>query len=123
MTCKKLKLATRAEQDYWLSFSDYEDVTEEERLDFLRYDSHGRTLPERGRFNPILLGKIRHGQSGEVLRDSYFDTHGGWIGGLLLVIDFLEREPFQIRPLVEWFGHESVKRWLGAFDVQTFPQH
>ncbi|KKL70532.1 hypothetical protein LCGC14_1885550 [marine sediment metagenome] len=141
MTCKRLSRKARAEQDYWLSFSDFKDVTEEERLDFLRYDSHGGEKPRerrprlhlpfgellRGK-NPILLGKSRHGQLGNVkggkrggmMIDSYFDIKGGWPGGLYLVADYLTREPFNVRPLREWFGDEAVHRWLTAFIWEAF---
>lgn len=74
MSCKKIRPRVRAEQDYWLSFLGLWDltlpVTEEERLDFLHFDSHGSEEPKariarytlpfgeswRG-LNPILLGK------------------------------------------------------------------
>ena len=141
MTCKRLSHRARAEQDYWLSFSDFKDVTEEERLDFLRYDSHGGE-PPRERLprlrlpfgellygkNPILLGKARHGQMGNVkggrrygmMIDSYSDMKGGWPGGLYIVSDYLTREPFNIRPLREWFGSKTVHRWLSAFFWEAF---
>lgn len=108
----KIRPRVRLEQDYWLSFSDFPQATEEERQDFHAYDSQGTPLPVRERVNPIYLGKVRHGQYGEVLRDSYFGLDGGWIGGINIVEDYLEREPFQCRPLVEWFGEEAVRRWL-----------
>ena len=112
----KVSAKNRQEQDYWLSFSDYSDVTEEERLDFLRYDSCGGPRPERcGRLNPILLGKIRQGQCGEVLRDAYYSRNGSWVGGIALIDDYIEREPFQFRPLLEWFGDDAVIRWLDAW--------
>ena len=141
MPCKKLKTKAQREQDYWLSFSDFKDVTEEERLDFLRYDSHGGTMPAERipriiapfgeklhGSNPIMLGKIRHGQMGNikggkrsgVMIDSYFDLEGGWVGGVYLIQDYLTREPFGIRPLREWFGDEAVHRWLTAFLWHAF---
>ena len=112
MSCKKLSRKARDEQDYWLSFADIKDVTDQERLDFLRFDSHGTDRPSG---NPILGGKIRHGQYGEMMRNSYFDTEGGWIGGLWLVTDYVNRVPFGVRPLVEWFGPERVQRWCETF--------
>ena len=81
MTCKKLKTKARWEQDRWLSYlptkSDpnvqYADVvmripTEQERLDFLRYDSHGGKVAPIPKGNPILAGK--HAAA-------VFDTAGG----------------------------------------------
>lgn len=117
MTCKRLSKRTRAEQDYWLSFSDRKEATNEERLDFLRYDSHGGVMPPD---NPILFGKKRHGIYGEMMRDSYFDQHGGWGGGLELVEHYLSRKPEGLRPLCEWFGNEAVYRWLSAFFWHAF---
>ena len=111
MTCKRLSRKARAEQDYWLSFADCV-ATEEERMEFLRYDSHGG---EKLSGNPILQGKSFHGMFGEVMRDGYFDMEGGWPGGMYVVADYLTREPFNIRPLCEWFGDKAVHRWLTAF--------
>ncbi len=91
-----------------MSFSDTKTASDAERLDFLRYDSHGGTLEN----NPILLGKKRHGQYGEVMRDGYFGVEGDWPGGLHVVADYVTREPGGIRPLIEWFGYETVHRWL-----------
>ena len=108
MSCKRLSRHARAEQDYYLYFSDTQTVTKEERMEFLRYDSHGGTVPAA---NPIYCGKKRYGQTGEVLRDAYFDMHGGWIGGHELTQDYLAK-PCGVRPLREWFGDETVDRWL-----------
>lgn len=110
-------------------------------MDFLRYDSHGGEKPA-GRVarvclpngemmrgdNPIILGKVRHGQMGHIkdgkrggiMIDSYFDLEGGWGGGIYLIEDYLTREPFGIRPLREWFGDETVHRWLSAFLFHAF---
>jgi hypothetical protein len=117
MTCKRLSKETRIEQDYWLSFSDRKEATDDERLEFLRYDSHGGEKPN---YNPILLGKRHHGIYGETMRDGYFDLQGGWPGGLYVVADYLTRQPFNVRPLREWFGNESVHRWLSAFFYHSF---
>ena len=81
MPCKRLRPKARAEQDFWLSFSDFKDATEEERMDFLRFDSHGGAEPSERvprvtdpfgvpycGLNPILLGKKRHGQFKELYR-------------------------------------------------------
>lgn len=106
-----MKRKARAEQDYWLSFQENEDA-EEDRLEFFRYDSHGGSINP---LNPVLVGKIRYGHTGEVLREARFDTEGGWVGGLQLVADYATREPFGIRPLVEWFGLEVVRGWVVAF--------
>ena len=102
---------SRKEQDYWLTFSDTKTATDAERRAFLDYDSRGGARPDR---NPILFGKIRHGQIGEVLREMYFDLQGGWIGGLELLRDFRARKPFGLRSLREWFGDKAVERWLKA---------
>lgn len=114
MSCKKLSNKARAEQDYWLSFSDIKAVNEVERMDFLRYDSHGGDLFE----NSILLGKKRHGQYGEVMKAGYSGID--WPGGLYVIADYLTREPFSVRPLREWFGDEAVYRWLRAFFWEAF---
>ena len=116
MTCKRLSRKARLEQDYWLSFAGREAILEE-RMEFLRYDSHGGERPSR---NPILEGKSLHGMYGEVMRDGYFDMYGGWPGGLCVVADYLTREPFNVRPLREWFGDENVHRWLAAFLWEAF---
>lgn len=115
MSCTRLSAHNRLEQDYWLSFAVGDrlpPVTDAQRLEFLRYDSHGGDVPHG---NPILLGKARHGQFGSVLVESYFDLSAGWVGGANIVEDYIEREPFQYRPLVEWFGPEAVERWLDAW--------
>lgn len=135
MSCKRLSHNARGEQDYWLSFSDFKDVTEEERIDFLRYDSHGGEEPQERRpritlpfgepfngLNPVLLGKKRYGQYGGMMRDGYFDMKGGWPGGLQVVSDYLTREPFNVRPLREWFGDEAVHRWLTEFLDYAIPR-
>ena len=125
----KLMVGRRArlEQDYWFSFAADEwplPLTEHDRLEFFRYDSHGGKLLPRlmgegsslvVTTNPILLGKIRHGQCGEVLRQGYFARDGSWPGGLYVVMDYLERGPWTVRPLVEWFGAEVVEGWLQAW--------
>ena len=117
MSCKRLSGKARAEQDYWLSFSDTKTVSDAERLDFLHYDSHGGILEN----NPILLGKKRYGQYGEMMRDGYLDMKGGWPGGLCVVIDYVTREPFGVRPLIEWFGYGTVHRWLTEFLGYVIP--
>lgn len=86
-------------------------------MEFLRYDSHGGIVPTG---NAILQGKRFHGMFGEVLRDGYFDMGGGWPGGLGVIADYLTREPFNVRPLREWFGDEAVHRWLSAFLYEAF---
>ncbi len=116
MSCKRLSRKARAEQDYWLSFADRK-ATNGERMEFLRYDSHGGERPSG---NPILTGKSHHGMYGEMMRDGYFDMEGGWPGGLYVVADYLTREPFNVRPLREWFGDENVHRWLSAFLWEAF---
>ncbi len=140
MSCKRVSTKARREQGYWISFSGHKDVTEEERLDFYRYDSHGGEPPlervvrqqlpfgeDYYSINPIMLGKKQHGMIGNtkggkrggLMIDWYFDEVG-WIGGLYMVEDFLTREPFGLRPLREWFGDEMVQRWLAAFLFHAF---
>ena len=117
MTCRKLSRRARAEQDYWLGLSDSKVATEVERLDFLRFDSHGGPAPID---NPILLGKRRHDQYVEMVRESYFDMNGGWPGGLAIVAEAIAdgtayRDPRA--PLRFWraaFGKAAVHRWLCA---------
>lgn len=75
MSCKRISRRARAEQDYWLYFSDIHEATEEERMDFLHYDTHGGDVPQGRVFrftdpagepllgpNPIYLGKVRREQ-------------------------------------------------------------
>ena len=115
MSCRRVSVRQRQEQDYWLLYADTLTATEEERLEFLRYDSHGGTTPKG---NPIYLGKVRHGITGAVLSDSYFAQDGSWIGGLELVKDY-QRRRFGLRSLREWFGGAAVLRWLAAADEAT----
>lgn len=111
MSCKKVRLKHRQEQDYWLSFVPELSATEEERLEFLRFDSHGGQI---SLMNPILRGKKAHGIKGGTLLEEYFALDGSWPGGLWLVADYLSR-PFDVRPLREWFGDEAVQRWEEAY--------
>ncbi len=134
MTCKKLRTKTRWEQDRWLSYlptkSDpnvqYADVvmripTEQERMDFLRYDSHGGGIPAD---NPILAGKLAARAVGDrgwfpyadELLEIYLDParEGEWPGGFALMEDYLWRT-CGIVPLRKAFGDEIVQRWLAAF--------
>ena len=108
----EMKAKHRREQDYWLSFSDSPTASEDQRKEFFRFDSRGGPAPEG---NPIWIGKARHGITGAVLRDSYFANDGSWIGGLEMVQDYRQRD-FGLRSLREWFGEETVTRWLGADD-------
>ena len=103
-----LKSSTRKEHDYWLSFGDAKTATAEERQEFLDYDSHGGSIMPT---NPILVGKRRYGQYGEVLRAARLDRDGGWEGGLYFLESYQHREPFGLRPLIEWFGWDAVMGW------------
>lgn len=107
----RLTQRQRLEQDYWLSFCSEKEVTEEERISFFHYDSSGGDIDPS---NPILVGKKRYGQFGAMLIESYFAQDGSWPGGVYLVMDYKERQPFGLRPLHEWFGDDAVKRWLAA---------
>ncbi|KKL45390.1 hypothetical protein LCGC14_2356190 [marine sediment metagenome] len=109
MTCKTISAKARAEQDYWLTYNKEELASEEQRLEFLRYDSHSDFISET---NPILVGKKWHGRQGEAYRDSYFSLDGGWIGGLHLYDYYLHRSSERgIKSLREWFGEEIVQQW------------
>ena len=117
MTCRKLSRRARAEQDYWLSFSDIKTATEEERIEFLRFDSHGGPAWID---SPILFGKSRHDQYVGMVRESYFDMNAGWPGGLWIVAEAVAtgtayRDPRT--PMRFWrtaFSETTVRRWLHA---------
>ena len=133
MPCRKLKVKARWEQDRWLSYlpeGPQRHVTHEQRIEFLRYDSHGGEAPKD---NPILEGKhaaavadTAKGSKGarksgggwlpypDELVEMYFDGSGYWPGGLPLMEDYLRRV-CGIGPLRRAFGDEAVARWLRAF--------
>ena len=103
MSCKKLSARARAEQDYYLQLDGNKlEPTYEERMEFLRYDSHGGDIAGS---NPVLVAKAHYGMYVKSLRDSYFDLDG-WPGGLEML------ETCNRRLLLEAFGGETVSRWL-----------
>jgi hypothetical protein len=150
MTCKKLRTKARWEQDKWLSYLSaknspnvqYANVvrrlpTEQERMDFLRYDSHGGEIPAD---NIILAGKraavvadtekgATNSKSGgggwfpyaDELYEIYMDPKQDylWVGGFALMEDYLRRV-CGIAPLRKAFGDEVVRRWLAAFLWSAF---
>ena len=142
MTCKKVRLKALWEQDRWLSYLPIKDEpytygfvrripTREERLEFLRFDSHGREPPVD---NPIYQGKtasvVADTAKGadnlkpygggwlprpDELEELYFEDGGRyWPGGLEIMEDYLRRV-CGIGPLRRIFGDEAVARWLRAF--------
>ena len=153
MSCKKLRTKARWEQDKWLSYlpsrSDpnvqYAAMvrrlpTEQERLDFLRYDSHGGEAAPIPKDNPILAGKAascvadtekgannpKKGGGGwfpypDELYEIYMDptrSHA-WPGGYALMEDYLRRVT-GLTHLRKWFGDEIVRTWLAAFLWSAF---
>ena len=112
----RLRQRHLAEQDYWLSYLDEHDraalpsLTDEHRYAFFVFDSRGGALLPQD--NPILFGKVRHGQTGVVLRDSY--GLPGWIGGVYLYHAYAMKGQLGLRSLAEWFGAEAVVRWAEA---------
>ncbi len=153
MTCKKLRTKARWEQDRWLSYlptkddpnARYADVfqrvpTEQERLDFLRFDSHGGKIAPIPRGNPILAGKRaaavfdtpkgarkdRVGGGGwlpyvDELKEIYLgeSDRNYWPAGLMIMEDYLRRV-CGLGPLRKAFGDEIVRRWLAAFLWHAF---
>ena len=120
MACKKLRTKALWEQDRWLSYlapGPGRRVTREQRLEFLRFDSHGGESPVD---NPILAGKLAAraiGDSGwfpnpDELLEIYSTDY--WPGGYALMEDYLRRV-CGISPLRKAFGDEAVARWLTAF--------
>ena len=112
MTCKKLRTKTRAEQDFYLQWADRQ-ATEEERLEFLRYDSHGGVKPSN---NPILAGKTDY----HLLATEWLNAYktlpgyeGVWPGGAWLVIEERDNKRF-LSMLQREFGNEALLRWFKA---------
>ena len=137
MPCKKLRTKALWEQDRWLSYlptkndpnAQYTNVvrrlpTAQERLDFLRYDSHGGDIPAD---NIILAGKLAARVVGDTgwfpeaneLKNIYFGDDGYWPGGLAIMEDYLWRT-CGIVPLRKEFGDDIVQRWLAAFLFHAF---
>ncbi len=153
MTCKKLKTKARWEQDRWLSYlpikgdpnaryAEYFQCipTEQERMDFLRFDSHGGKTAPIPKGNPILAGKHaaavfdtpggsknpKVGGGGwfpyaDELKKIYLDPtrENEWPGGFALMEDYLRRV-CGLGPLRKEFGDEAVQRWLAAFLCSAF---
>ncbi len=153
MQCKRVRTKARWEQDKWLSYlptkSDpnvqyaevvYRIPTEQERLDFLRYDSHGQGIPKERWPNPILAGKQdscvadtdkgadnpKKGGGGwfpypDELYEIYMDParQREWLGGYALMEDYLRRV-IGLAHLRKQFGDEIVQRWLAAFLWHAF---
>ena len=140
MACKKLRTKTLWEQDRWLSYlapGPERRVTHEQRLEFLRFDSHGGEPPKN---NPVLKGKHassvadtdkgasnpKKGGGGwfpyaDELGEIYFDNSKYWPGGYALMEDYLRRV-CGINPLRKVFGDASVARWLRAFLNLPWPK-
>ena len=135
MTCRKLRTKARWEQDRWLSYlpvrgdpNIFENTvirrlpTDQERLDFLRYDSHGGDIPAG---NIIMAGKLAARAVGDDGWFPYADELVGlydtpyWPGGFALMEDYLWRV-CGLGPLRKHFGDESVQRWLAAFLWHAF---
>lgn len=107
MTCKRVSTRAREEQDYYLRHDGQaRPPTEEERLEFLRYDSHGGDITWS---NPIYVAKSHYGISVNLLKDSYLSD--GWPGGLC-VVDEILRTTGDLRFVVEALGERVVSGWL-----------
>ncbi len=118
MSCSTISDPARREQDRWLSYIG-KDATPEERLAFLRYDSHGAQAGIAAG-NPILEGKCYAdavfgdgcvGWDIEWLMSVRFT--GEWPGGLWVIEDWINRPQFN--RLVEAFGTETVRGWVTAW--------
>ena len=112
MSCRKIRDKTRVEQDFYLQWAS-RVPTDEERLEFLRYDSHGGVKPAA---NPILEGKTNYHLLATEWLNAYFlkpGYEGVWPGGMWLVIE--ERgNPRFLAMLLREFGDEAVLRWFTA---------
>ncbi len=82
------------------------EVTQEERKEFLFHDALGKSISDD---NLIKQGKVRHGQCGAILRDSFSDP---WFMGWDIAEDFALNHPYGLRPLIEWFGEGTVAQWM-----------
>ncbi|KKL95305.1 hypothetical protein LCGC14_1855930 [marine sediment metagenome] len=137
MPCKKLRTKARWEQDKWLSYGSTTYATEEERLEFLRFDSHGGKVPLD---NPIYEGKCASAVADTAKGAANPKKGGGgwlpyadelkaimlapykkwaWPGGLMIMEDYLRRV-CGIAPLRKEFGDEIVQHWLAAFLFYAF---
>lgn len=137
MSCKRVRVKVRWEQDKWLSYGPTTYATEEQRLEFLRFDSHGGEI---SRDNPIYAGKKassvadtdkgadspKKGGGGwfpyaDELWEIYMDPKRSreWPGGFALMEDYLRRVTGLIH-LRKWFGDEIVQTWLAAFLESAF---
>lgn len=154
MTCKKLRTKALWEQDRWLSYlpakgdpNIYENTvmrrlpTEQERMDFLCFDSHGPLVAPIPADNIILAGKhaaaVADTEKGadnpkvggggwlpyaDELYDIMMDTNApkwAWPGGLEIMEDYLRRV-CGLGPLRKQFGDENVQRWLAGFLFYAF---
>ncbi len=118
MSCKVISSRARTEQDYWLLWTWDEwdgNITEEQRLEFLRYDSHGGNIST---FNPIYIGKSRHSIQGNMMVEEYFSGDTSWMGGICWYeIFYMAYGKRGIKSLEEWFGIKTVEGW---FDALTY---
>lgn len=116
MSCRRLSRRARQEQDFWLAYAPHEpEPTEDQRLEFLRFDSHGGPAPSQ---NPIYVGKCRYGMLGEFMREWRWSGDPSWPGG----IEILSWEP--VRTLIDWFGYQSVNSWAtAAFHQWTWEEN
>lgn len=153
MSCKRLRTKARWEQDRWLSYlpvkgdpNIYENTivrrlpTEQERMDFLRWDSHGSKVAPIPADNIIRAGKhaaavadtekgmdnLKAGGGGwfpyaDELYDIYMDREREleWPGGFALMEDYLRRV-CGLGPLRKQFGDEIVRNWLAAYLWHAF---
>ena len=117
MSCKRLRPKARREQDFYLQWAAHQP-TEEERLEFLRYDSHGSTIPPHG--NPVFDGKSDYGLLVAEWKNAYQVApgyEGVWPGGMYLVKEEYSNRRFMLM-LIREFGQSTVKRWLRALRMQ-----
>lgn len=103
-----MRKRSRDEQDYWLRFCDkpdFEAVTEEEREEFYRFDSTGAPCSTD---NPILWGKIRHGQTVAIMRqfDRLSKKEGWYYGNMMLDFQY----DTDTRLMENAYGKEEVAR-------------
>jgi len=120
MSCRRVRQRARAEQDFYLQWAS-RAPTEGERLEFLRFDSHGGNKPAN---NPILQGKTDYHLDATEWRNAYEvkpGYEGMWPGGLSLVVEERDNPRF-LAMLEREFGVDAVRRWVNTQGSPATPR-